>query len=133
MDREFWLYNGGDESRTVLDAFPKELGTPVYQSHKFHVIEYSAYEALKARVAKLEEKIKKLRHEKCDQIDKKHLVMEREAKLLEVVRFYADWESWNRSEVEHAGEIVGKDHAELNGLLVGGKRARQCLKELGVE
>lgn len=65
----------------------------------------------------------------CEQAQKD--AQEREAKLVECVKFYADEANWN-SGYDHS-YIVGSDETKSRTKIIGGKTARELLKELGVE
>ena len=62
---------------------------------------------------------------------------EQNKKMREALEFYADVESYNLTHVNqnkgHATNLIGKDHYynEKAGRFFGGKRARQCLEEIG--
>ena len=62
---------------------------------------------------------------------------EENKKLVEALKFYADTNNWDAYEGEHSlieGVITGADHYEPWGearISVGGKLARQVLKDIG--
>ena len=65
---------------------------------------------------------------------------EENKKLVEALKFYADTNNWDAAEGVHdsviSGVITGADHYEPwgeAGIAVGGKLARQVLKEVGEE
>ena len=85
-------------------------------------------------------------NEKCEEYEKEiSTLKQREAKLVEALRFYADPETWfHECQGQSLNVIDANDHDELlehkmsfdNELDcyqdVGGKKAREVLKELGV-
>ena len=68
------------------------------------------------------------------------ILQEENKKLVEALKFYADTNNWDAADGVHdsiiSGVITGADHYEpwdKAGIAVGGKLARQVLKEIGEE
>jgi hypothetical protein len=121
--KEFWIYKGNSchfddlEFDHETDSYLKKKPDTFYDAVSFtdtieggiHVIEYSAYEAEKEKVAK----------------------------LLEVVEFYADPNNWNSEDKGVSNRITFSDvyikseqgYHELS-VPSGGRRAREVLREL---
>jgi len=86
----------------------------------------NAYETLQAHDEMLIATLDKLKEDK--------------KKLVEALKFYADTNNWDAADGVHdsiiSGVITGADHYEpwdKAGIAVGGKLARQVLKEIGEE
>ena len=66
------------------------------------------------------------------------VMQEREAKLVEALKFYADKNNWNDGlhnkvfDIITVSDLSGYNHNGEN-YIRGGRRAREALKELGIE
>jgi len=109
-----------------------EADTEKILDDDIHVIEYSAYEQLKAENNRLVYELDKSRSDRMTKYEQLKSKLEIAKKGLE---FYANGSNWQNFDLEHeADPECEADYEHLNPerprLITGGKKARQALKEI---
>ena len=143
--REFWVYSNEVYAPTYACDFNQRGFVPSLNRESIHVIEYAALEQANAKIKELETKLTNYMLGFATQTERCELLEAKLAIAVETLEFYAHGDNWGHIEpgthyVTNIYQCVDKtDYGEgdftisermnIDDSGVGGKRAREALKE----